>query len=110
MKNVCSSKLELLWLSMTVIGIVFPYYYFIQFYQEYGASMSTFFDLIYANSASAGLAMDLSMAAAAFLIWSYIDAKRNNITWWIVPVLSLTIGVSAGLPFYLYLKERTRRV
>ena len=98
---------EIFLLIATGIGTVAPYYYFIQFYAEYGGDISRFFELIYANTASAGLAMDLTVAAVVFMIWSYIDGKRNNIKkWWIIPALSLSIGVSAGVPFYLYLRER----
>jgi len=52
-----------------------------------------------------GFASDLLLTSFVSWLWSLHDARKIKITsWWAIPVLNLLIGLSAALPFYMYLR------
>lgn len=100
---------KLFYLIMAVVGTVVPWYYFGSFIVENGMYLGDFIAAAMVNGAAAGGMMDLVLSSIVFWVWSYGDARHNNVSgWWIVIPLNLLIGLSLALPLYLVMRLNAR--
>ena len=103
------SILRLTYLGLAILGTVVPMYYFVTWFQENSWSIMAMVDAWHANAATSGLVWDLTIAAVALTIWILAEAitRRDYLSLLAVPTI-YCIGVSCGLPLYLYLRSRPR--
>ncbi len=96
-----------IYLLLAIWGTVHPMYYFISWFQENGWDLMAMVDAWHANAATSGLVWDLTIAAVALTIWIITEAfqKKNYLSLIAIPA-TFCIGVSCGLPLYLYLRSR----
>lgn len=82
-------------------------YYFINWFRDNGVSLSKMVDAWHVNAATSGLVWDLTIAAIALTVFivSEVAVRRNWIALIAIPA-TFGIGVSCGLPLYLYLRSR----
>ena len=101
------SGLRILYLALAVIGALWPMSYFLAYFGSDGGSLPGLFALWTANDAVTGLSLDLMIAAAALIIWCIAETRvrKNWIALTAIPA-TLFIGVSFGLPLYLFLRTR----
>lgn len=94
-------------LLLAIWGAIHPMYYFIQWFQAEGWSIMAMVDAWHANAATSGLVWDLTIAAVALTVWIIAEVGRtkNYLSLVAIPA-TLCIGVSCGLPLYLYLRDR----
>ena len=102
------SLLRMIYLFLAVIGAIIPMSYFISWFNENGYSLSAMMKAWHVNTATSGLVYDLTIAAVALTIWiiAEVIARRD---YWVAPVCiaaTFCIGVSCGLPLYLFLRTR----
>ena len=96
-----------IYLALAVWGAIHPMYYFISWFMENGWSLSAMIDAWYVNDATTGLTWDLTIAAVSLTIWIIAEvAMRRNWSALIAIPATYFIGVSCGLPLYLYLRSR----
>lgn len=96
-----------IYLALAVWGAIHPMYYFISWFMENGWSLSAMIDAWYVNDATTGLTWDLTIAAVSLTIWIIAEvAVRRNWSALIAIPATYFIGVSCGLPLYLYLRSR----
>ena len=94
-----------LYFVAAIIGGVVPYLFFNPFFSSNGFDLPKFVSELFANDPAGGFSADLLISSFVFWLWSFQDAKRFSVGyWWLIPVLNLTIGLSAALPFYFYLR------
>ncbi|WP_413557361.1 DUF2834 domain-containing protein [Bdellovibrio sp. HCB209] len=99
-----------IWLFLAILGTVVPYYFFLPFLMNQGLDLSLMMDLLFANSVSRFFAVDLIISSIAFLLWSYGDSKKNNVTGWcFVLVANLTVGLSLALPLYFFKRHSAEK-
>ncbi|MBF9030773.1 DUF2834 domain-containing protein [Rhodobacterales bacterium HKCCE3408] len=93
-------------LVLAVIGIL-PWVNFYAWFQENGWSLSGMIDAWYVNEATAGLVRDLSIAAVALTLWILVECIRRR-DWPGLLAIPATfgIGLSCGLPLYIWLRSR----
>jgi hypothetical protein len=103
------SPLRLLYLALAVWGAIHPMYWFLKHMRETGTGLSGLIDAWYVNASTTGLTWDLTIAAIALTVWIIAEtaARRNWIALVAIPA-TYGIGLSCGLPLYLFL--RTRKV
>ena len=96
-----------LFLALAVVGTVLPMYYFVLWFEEFGYDLGAMVDAWNVNDATTGLVYDLTVSFAALVIWIVWETVQNR-RWINLIALpaSLCIGVSCGLPLYLYLRSR----
>ena len=96
-----------LFAALAVWGAIHPMYYFISWFRDNGVSLSKMVDAWYVNAATSGLVWDLTIAAIALTVFivSEVAVRRNWIALIAIPA-TFGIGVSCGLPLYLYLRSR----
>ncbi|MGR3503025.1 DUF2834 domain-containing protein [Pseudaestuariivita sp.] len=101
------TPLRWVWLALAIWGAIHPMYYFISWFQEFGWSLMAMVDAWHVNAATSGLVWDLTIAAVTLTVWilAEVFARRNWIALLAIPA-TFCIGVSCGLPLYLFLRSR----
>ena len=94
-------------LLLAIWGAIHPMYYFLQWFRTEGISIMGMVDAWHANAASSGLVWDLTIAAIALTVWIVFEFRKskNTLSLLAIPATFL-IGVSCGLPLYLFLRDR----
>ena len=82
-------------------------YYFVSWFNENGYDLMAMVDAWHVNAATSGLVWDLTIAAVALTVFilSEVAVRRNWVALIAIPATFL-IGVSFGLPLYLFLRSR----
>jgi len=95
------------YLLLAIWGAIHPMYYFLQWFAAEGFDLGRMVDAWHANAASSGLVWDLTIAAIALTVFilSETVARKNWIGLIAIPA-TFGIGVSCGLPLYLYLRAK----
>lgn len=101
------SALRWIWLALAVWGAIHPMYYFVSWFMDHGWQLGPMIDAWYVNDATSGLVWDLTIAAIALTLWiiAEVAARRNWEALIAIPAI-YCIGVSCGLPLYLFLRAR----
>ena len=101
------SPLRLLLLALAIWGAVHPMAYFVSWFSENGWSLGAMLEAWHANAATSGLVWDLTIAAITLTVWilAEVSARRTWSALLAIPATFL-IGVSCGLPLYLFLRTR----
>ena len=99
------SPLRMGYLALAAWGAVHPMYYFIDWFRENGFDIMGMVDAWHANAAASGLVWDLTIAAITLTVWILAEvAVRRNWGALIAIPATFCIGVSCGLPLYLFLR------
>lgn len=101
--------LRLAFLALAVWGAIHPMAWFIQWFQANGWSLGRMLDAWHANAATSGLVWDLTIAAIALTVWVIAECVSRRHWWGLVAIpATFCIGVSCGLPLYLFLRSGRR--
>ncbi|MBT8459252.1 MAG: DUF2834 domain-containing protein [Boseongicola sp.] len=101
------SPLRMTYLALAIWGAIHPMYYFVAYMRDTGTGLGGLIDAWYVNASTHGLVWDLTIAAIALTVWIIAEtAVRKN--WLALVAIPATycIGVSCGLPLYLFLRTR----
>ena len=102
--------MRMIYLFLAVWGAVHPMYYFITWFKAEGVNLGLMVEAWHSNAASSGLVWDLTIAAAALTIWILHEVfQKQKYIHFIAIVATFGIGVSCGLPLYLYLRSQVKR-
>ncbi len=104
------SPLRWVWLALAVWGTIHPMSWFIAWFQAEGWSLSGMLEAWHVNAATSGLVWDLTIAAITLTIWvvAEVAVRRNWVALLAIPA-TFCIGVSCGLPLYLFLRAKPIR-
>jgi hypothetical protein len=96
-------------LALAIWGAIHPMYWFITWFVQNEWSLMAMVDAWHANASTTGLVWDLTIAAITLTVFILVETwqKRRFIGLWAIPA-TFCIGVSCGLPLYLYLRLRGR--
>lgn len=99
--------LRYLWLALAIWGAVHPMYYFMSYLAQNSWDFGAMIDAWYVNDSTRGLTWDLTIAAVVLTLWvlSEVAVRRNWIALLAIPA-TFGIGVSCGLPLYLYFRSK----
>ncbi len=101
------SVLRMIYLGLAIWGAIHPMSWFLAWFDENGFSLSGMVDAWHVNAATSGLVWDLTIAAVALTVWIIAEVyARKNWTALIAIPATFCIGVSCGLPLYLFLRTR----
>lgn len=101
------SPLRMIYLGLAIWGTIHPMYYFITWFNENGYDIVAMVDAWHINAATSGLVWDLTVAAVTLTVFiiAEVAVRRNWIGLIAIPA-TFCIGVSCGLPLYLFLRSR----
>lgn len=99
-------KLKYVYLLLFIIGTIAPLYQFYGFLAAYGVDMGLFFKELLVNNVSSFFAMDVFISAIATIVLIVEETSRRRVKYfWLSIAALLSVGVSSGLPLYLYLRS-----
>ena len=101
------SPLRVVYLCLAIWGAIHPMYYFLGYMSETGTGLTGLMDAWYVNASTYGLVWDLTIAAITLTIWIIAETvvRKNWLALIAIPA-TFGIGVSCGLPLYLFLRTR----
>ncbi|PCH64017.1 MAG: hypothetical protein COC19_00365 [SAR86 cluster bacterium] len=88
---------------LAVIGVCVTWYFNLQ------PRETSYIADLYSTSASASFTNDLGVVITAFLIWSFIETKRLQMSyklWTAMFVFTFVIAAAMTVPLFLLLRER----
>jgi len=92
---------------LCVVGAIVPYAVFLPFVREHGLDMGLILRELFANRVSASFAADVILSSVAFWAFVAIEGKRAGVPrLWLPVAANVLVGLSLGLPLFLYMRER----
>lgn len=101
-------KVKYLYLLLFLVGTVVPYWEFLNFLLENGLDTELLVNQLMATRISRFFACDVIISAVVLIVFILYE-KKGMKSYWLALVATMTIGVSAGLPLFLYLCERRKQ-
>jgi uncharacterized membrane protein YczE len=100
------TPLRLLWLALAIWGSIHPMYWFITWFLQNEWSIMAMVDAWHVNAATSGLVWDLTIAAVTLTLFILVECwqRRRWLGLLAIPTI-FCIGVSCGLPLYLFLRS-----
>ena|SRR5215510_10896789 len=100
-------RLRHLYLVLCVVGVVLPYAVFIPWLWQHGADLGTFIRELFATRVGAFFGLDVVVSAVALFVFVFAEGASIGLRYtWLPIVATLLVGVSLGLPLFLYLRQR----
>jgi hypothetical protein len=94
------------YLVCCVLGLLLPYSQFVPWLLEHGLNITLFCRELFANRISAFFAIDVILSAIVLIWFIQSEGKRLRVgLLWLPTVGTLVVGVSFGLPLFLFLRE-----
>jgi hydrogenase/urease accessory protein HupE len=104
-------KASYIYAALCVPGAVLPWWQFLPWAREHGFNVPLFFENLFANGVSGAFAMDIIVSAIVVCAFVLIEGTRLGVRpLWLPIVGTIIIGVSFGLPLFLYMRERRLEV
>jgi hypothetical protein len=99
-------KPKVFYLVFCILGAVLPYSQFVPWLAEHGVNGRLFVQQLFATRISTFFAVDVIVFAVVALRFIRAESSRLRIAhgWLAIPA-TLLVGVSLGLPLFLYLRE-----
>ena len=92
--------------ALFVIGTIVPYASFVPWVMDHGFDISKMVEELFANRISAFFGLDVVISALVLFVFVSFEGRRAGLKHtWMPIVATLAIGVSAGLPLFLFLRE-----
>ena len=100
------SALRMIYLGLAIWGAIHPMYWYFSQLRETG--ISGLIPSWFVNAGATGLFWDLVIAATALTVWAFAETwvRKNWLALIAIPA-TWCIGVSCGLPLYLFLRTRS---
>ncbi len=98
---------KLIYLFLCVLGFALPYWQFLPWAMEHGLNARLFVQQLFANRIGAFFGLDVLVSAVTLIGFVRVESARLKMHMMWLPIISvLLVGVSLGLPVFLYLRER----
>jgi hypothetical protein len=98
-----------LYLSLAIVGAIVPYSQFVPWLVEHGPNVSLMLSELFSTRMGAFFGLDVLVSAIALIVFIRREGTRLQLKrLWLPIAATCVIGVSCGLPLFLYLRERQR--
>jgi hypothetical protein len=99
-------KTKTVYLILCVLGTLLPYSQLIPFVRAHGLDVGLFVEQLFANRIGAFFGLDVVVSSFVLWVFVLVDGRRLRIRHPWAPILAnLAVGVSLGLPLFLYMRE-----
>jgi hypothetical protein len=99
--------LQYLYLILCVLGAALPLSQLLPFLAEHGFDFPLMIEQLFANRISAFFGLDVIVSSAVLWVFVLTEGRRLGMkNLWVCLAGNLTVGVSLGLPLFLYMRER----
>ena len=101
-------RVKQLYLALCVAGTVLPCWQFLPFLRDHGLDLPLFFQQLFATPVSGFFGMDVIVSSVVLWVFVLGEGRRAGVRYLWAPIAAnLVVGVSLGLPLFLYLREQT---
>jgi len=97
------------YLGLCVLGTVLPWAAFLPFLRTHGLNATAFLDQLFGTPVSAFFGWDVIVSS--LVLWTFVLFEGRRFAMgrlWLPIAGNLLVGVSLGLPLFLYLRELRR--
>jgi hypothetical protein len=98
-------KLKTVYLVLCVLGAVLPLWQLSPWLAANGLDVPLLFRQLFAGRVGAFFGVDVIVSAVVLTVFVVGEGPRVRLRWLAV-VATLAVGVSLGLPLFLYMRER----
>jgi hypothetical protein len=96
-----------LYAALAILGTVLPLAPLAVFVRENGLDVPLLFRQLFAAPAGAFFGMDVIVSSMVLWVFVCLEGRREGLRHLWVPIAAnLAVGVSLGLPLFLYMRER----
>ena len=100
-------KLKTIYLVLCFLGVLLPYWQLGPWLVANGLNLPLLLQQLFANQVGAFFAMDVVVSAVVLLVFARSEGSKLGVPGrWLPLIAVLTVGVSLGLPLFLYFRER----
>jgi hypothetical protein len=100
-------KPKAIYLALCILGGVLPYWQFLPWLFEHGLNVTLLVRELFASRISSFFGIDVIVSAVAALAFMRVESARLKIAnRWVPAAAVLLVGVSFGLPMFLYIREK----
>ena len=94
------------YLVLCVLGTVLPYWQLIPFLQQHGLDVRLLVEQLFSTPAGGFFGMDVIVSSLVLWVFLFTEGRSMRLRHlWAPMAASLAVGVSLGLPLFLYLRE-----
>ena len=99
-----------IYLALCIAGIVMPYSELVPFLREHGLDLRVFVEQLFSTRIGAFFGWDVIVSSLVLWVFVAVEGRRGRIrNLWVPIAANLAVGVSLGLPLFLYMRERNRQ-
>jgi hypothetical protein len=100
-------RLRHIYLVLCFVGAALPCWKLLPWLIEHGLNLSLLCHELFATRIGAFFGLDVIVSAFVLFVFIFAEGRRLRLSLLWVPILAtLLVGVSLGLPLFLYLRQR----
>jgi len=100
-------NLKNIYILLCFFGAALPLSQFIPWVAAHGLDLTLFFHQLSSSQIGRFFAMDVIISAIVLFVFIFHEGRRRQINnLWLPVIATLTVGVSVGLPLFLYMRQR----
>jgi hypothetical protein len=100
-------KPKALYLALCIAGTMLPYTQFVPFLREHGLDVREFVGQLFSTRIGGFFGWDVIVSSVVLWVLVWVEGRRAGVRQLWAPIAAnLAVGVSLGLPLFLYLRER----
>jgi len=105
--EVTTMKPKTIYLCFCILGTIVPYWQLLPFLREHGLDVRLMMTQLFSAPVSAFFGADVIVSSVVLWLFVAVDGRRSGVRHlWAPVVANLAVGVSLGLPMFLYMRER----
>jgi hypothetical protein len=98
---------KLVYLCFAVLGALIPYGWVAPWFSEHGLDAPRFLSELFSSRVGAFFGLDVLLSAVVLITFIVWEGQRTHVKrLWIPIAATCAIGVSCGLPLFLFMRER----
>lgn len=99
-------RLRHVYLALCVLGFLLPYSQLLPWLLGHGFNPSLFLEDLFANRIGGFFGLDVLVSAVVLCVFVLTEGRRLSLKGlWLPIAATLAVGVSLGLPLFLYLRQ-----
>jgi hypothetical protein len=92
---------------LTLLGLVLPYCYFVPWVMQHGLNLPLLIRELFSTRIGAFFGVDVLLSALAAIGFIRREGSRRRMRFLWLPIAAVClVGVSCGLPLFLFMRER----
>ena len=92
---------------LMVLGLVLPYCYFLPWVMQHGLNLPLLIRELFSTRIGAFFGVDVLLSALAAIAFIRREGSRRRMRFLWLPIAAVClVGVSCGLPLFLFMRER----